>query len=135
MPLAGEQLTLKEALALCWVVGFRGPHLIDAVAVMCAESGRYTLAWHDNLDANDEVTSVDRGLFQINTIHASLSDAEAYDPLQNAAFAFQLSEQGTDFSPWAAYNSGAHEKFIEGVRVVKEADNWKSRTKLWGTEG
>jgi hypothetical protein len=133
MPLAGEQLTLKEALALCWVVGFRGPHLIDAVATMCAESGRYTLAWHDNLTADGSVSSVDRGLFQINTIHASLSDAEAYDPLQNAGFAYQLSEQGTDFSPWAAYNSGAYEKFLEGVRVVKEADTWKSRTKLWET--
>jgi len=123
MPLAGEQLSIKEALALCHVVGFRGPKLIDAVAVMCAESGRYTEAWHDNTDENGNVLSTDRGLYQINTIHAGVSDDEAYDPKQNAAFAFQLSKGGEDFSPWMAYNSGAHEKFMEvkdeavGVRI------------------
>ncbi len=134
MPLAGEELTIKEALALCWHVGFRGPKLITAVAVMCAESGRYVGAWHDNLDAQGNVLSTDRGLFQLNTIHASVSDLEAYDPVGNATFAFQLSHQGEDFSPWAAYNSGAHEKFMEGVKVVKDADTWKSRVKMWEDE-
>jgi Lysozyme like domain len=131
MPLEGEELTIKEALALCWVAGFRGPKLIDSVAVMCAESGRYTEAWHDNTDENGNVLSTDRGLFQINSIHASISKEEAYDPVANATFAFQLSKQGEDFSPWAAYNSGAHEKFIDGIKEVKDADTWKSRTKLW----
>lgn len=132
MPLAGEQLTIKEALALCSVVGFgSGPKLVTAVAVMCAESGRYVGAWHDNLDANGNVTSTDRGLFQINTIHESLSDEEAYDALANATFAYQLSKQGDDWSPWAAYNSGAHEKFIDEIRTVKRENLWQSRMKMW----
>jgi hypothetical protein len=131
MPLAGEQLTYKEALALCWVVGFRGPQLILAVEVMSAESGRYTGAWHDNVDADGNVTSTDRGLFQINTIHSSVSDEEAYDPKQNAAFAFQLSKGGEDFTPWAAFNSGAHAKFLDDVRRVRDADTWRSRVKMW----
>jgi hypothetical protein len=78
-------------------------------------------------------SAIRTALFQINTVHASLSDDEAYNPLENAAFAYGLSKEGTDFSPWAAYNSGAYEKFVEGVRVVKDANNWKSRTKLWET--
>lgn len=130
MPLAGEQLTLKESLALCWVVGFRGPQLITAVAVMCAESGRYTGAWHDNLDAEGNVLSTDRGLFQINSLHP-LTAEEAFDPKTNATYSFQLSEEGQDWSPWAAFNSGAYEKFLSTVKEVKDADTWKSRTKLW----
>jgi hypothetical protein len=127
MPLAGDQLSFKEALALGKVVGFgSGPKLVTAIAVMCAESGRYVGAWHDNDNG-----STDRGLFQLNTIHANITDAEAYDPKQNAAFAYELSKQGTDFSPWAAYNSGAYEKFLDDVRTVKQEKTWESRVRLW----
>lgn len=130
MPLAGEQLTIKEALALCYVVGFRGPDLTVAVAVMTAESGRYTEAWHDNLAADGEtVLSTDRGLFQINSVHQMSGDP--MDPVRNATYAFQLSKSGDDWSPWAAYNSGAYDKYLDEVRAVKEADTWRSRTKLW----
>jgi hypothetical protein len=132
MPLAGEQLTIKEALALCWVAGFRKEKLVTAVAVMCAESGRYVEAWHDNIGKEGQVASVDRGLFQINSVHeGSISATEAFDPVGNAGFAFQLSDEGRDWSPWMAYVSGAHEKFLEGVRVVKDEGNWQSRKKMW----
>ena len=136
MPLAGDQLTIKEALALCSVVGFgTGPELVTAVAVMCAESGRYTGAWHDNL-ADDGVTvvSTDRGLFQINDkAHPSFSDEDAYDPKLNAVFAADLAHtsSGFNWSPWAAYNSGAYLKFMAEVRDVKALHTWQSRMKLW----
>src|SRR3982751_2288490 len=131
MPLAGDQLTLKEALALCHVVGFRKDKLVIAVAVMSAESGRYTDAWHDNLDTSGNVVSTDRGLFQVNSIHdAQISPKEVFDPVANATYAFKLSKRGEDFSPWMAYNSGAHEKFMEGIQIVKDESAWQSREKL-----
>lgn len=126
MPLEGIQLSYKHALALCSVVGFKGRELTTVVALMCAESGRYTEAWHEN-----ENGSVDRGLFQLNTIHAEVSDAEAYNPKYNAMYAYALSQRGQDFSPWAAYNSGAHRKFIPVVWAVRVTGLWRTRKGYW----
>jgi hypothetical protein len=132
MPLAGDQLTIKEALALCNVVGFEPKDLDVAVAVMCAESGRYTGAWHDNLREDGSVASTDRGLYQINSIHdQSISPEDAMDPVKNAAYAFALSKHGDDWSPWMAFNSGAHEKFLAGITEVRQNTEWRSRRKLW----
>lgn len=130
MPLAGEELTLKESLALCHVAGFDPKDLDVAVAVMCAESGRWTRAWHDNLRADGSVASTDYGLYQINTVHGDDPD-RWYDPTRNAEFAFQLSKKGSDWSPWAAYNSGAHEKFVPAVTLIRQTTNWRSREKMW----
>jgi hypothetical protein len=48
--------------------------------------------------------STDRGLFQINSIWGGLS---TYDPAANARAAIQISHNGTDFSPWVTFTSGA----------------------------
>jgi hypothetical protein len=131
MPLAGEQLTIKEALALGHVAGFRGPKLIELVAIMCGESGRYTRAWHDNV-VDDKITSTDRGLMQLNSkAQPDVSEEEAYDPVFNVTYAFKISQGGEDWHWWMAYTSGSYEKFMAGVKEVKDNDNWKSRTKLW----
>ena len=129
MPLAGTQLSYKWALALGYHVGFRGRALTEAVAVMCAESARYTEAYHDNINGDTgEVASTDRGLFQINSVHdGQISAADAFKAIPNAEYAFRLSKGGTDFSPWAAYNSGAHEKFLLPTRLVKALHTWKLR--------
>ena len=109
--LAGRKLSIGWALALCYKVGFRGKNLTTAVALMCAESGRYTEAWHENNPGTTGM-SVDKGLFQINDMwHPDLSEADAYNALKNAAYAYKMSS-GQYFSPWLAYLNGAHEKFM-----------------------
>lgn len=131
MPLAGEQLTLKWSLALAYHAGFRRIRLVTAVAVMCAESGRWTRAWHDNLDAEGNVVSTDRGLFQINNkAHPSLSDADAYSPIPNAVYAAMLSHMGASWKPWSAFLSGAHLKFMPIVTTVWLAQAWRTRIRL-----
>lgn len=120
-------MTYKEALALCWVVGFRKKNLLFAVAVMCAESGRYVGAYHVNTDG-----STDRGLFEINDrFHSDLSDEEAYQALPNAAYAWGLSKRGTNWTPWAAFNSGAYLVFVPIVAAVRALGTWRSRIKEW----
>ena len=133
MPLEGEQLSIKEALALCNVVGFAPNQLDVAVAVMCAESGRYTKAWHANLAADGlTILSTDRGIYQVNDkAHPDFTVEDAFDPKKNAAFTYRLSKQGTDWSPWMAYNSGAHEKFLDAVKEVRTSTEWRTRKKLW----
>ena len=113
MPLDGRQLTYKQALALCYRVGWRGRDLTRAVAVMCAESARYTGAYNVNTNG-----TVDRGLFQINSVHANVSDTTAFDPLSNAEFAHELwTHQG--FRPWYAFVNKNHLKFIPMVLAAR----------------
>ncbi len=132
MPVAGTQLTYKHALALCSSVGFRKKNLVTAVALMCAESGRYVGAYHVNIDVETgEVDSTDRGLFQINDKwHPDLSDLEAYQAKCNAEYAFKMSS-GQNFGAWAAYNSGAHLKFVPIVAAVRALGTWRTRIPYW----
>lgn len=116
------------ALALCHHVGFRKTALNTAVAVMCAESGRYVGAWHDNLNEDGSVASTDRGLFQINNHwHPDLSDADAYCAIPNAAYAFGMSNEGANFTPWAAYNSGSYLKFLPLVLATRATRLWRNK--------
>lgn len=128
MPLAGNQLSYANALAVCYAQGWRGAkRLITAVAVMCAESGRYARAYHVNLNG-----SIDRGLFQINSIHTEMTEEEAFDPRQNAAFALRLFKAaGEKFSPWYAYTNLAHLKFIPAVTTVYLRGHWRDKVSHW----
>jgi len=47
----------------------------------------------------------ERGYWQINPDHGSLS---TYDPLGNAKAAVTISDDGTDWTPWTTYTSGAY---------------------------
>ena len=72
-----------------------------AAQIATAESGGRQYATDD--DGNG---TVDRGYWQINSIHGALS---TYDPAGNARAAVQLSHDGTDWSPWVTYNTGAYQ--------------------------
>jgi hypothetical protein len=47
----------------------------------------------------------ERGYWQINPNHGSLS---TYDPLGNAKAAVIISADGTNWTPWTTYTSGAY---------------------------
>jgi hypothetical protein len=47
----------------------------------------------------------ERGYWQINPNHGSLS---TYDPLGNAKAAVIISADGTDWTPWTTFTSGAY---------------------------
>ena len=55
---------------------------------------------------NDGNGTVDRGYWQVNSIHGALS---TYDPAGNAPAAVQLSGDGTNWSPWVTYQTGAYQ--------------------------
>ena len=50
--------------------------------------------------------STDRGYWQVNSVHGALS---TYDAAGNARAAVELSGNGTNWSPWVTYNSGAYQ--------------------------
>ena len=72
-----------------------------AAEVAMAESGGRQYATDNNSNG-----STDRGYWQINSIHGSLSTYGAY---ANARAAVQISSNGTDWSPWVTYNTGAYQ--------------------------
>lgn len=74
--------------------------LVTAVAVALAESSGRTKAV--------SVTGCCIGLWQINTRVHPYTKTQMNDPTQNAAAAWSISKQGTDWSPWTAYNTGAY---------------------------
>lgn len=126
MPHTGNQINVKQALALCYHVGFRNQRLSTAVAVMQAESARYIGAYYINVDENGVPLSADRGLFQINSLHKSLTDEEAFCPIPNAEYAFRLSMFGRNFTPWAAYNSGAYLTARPLIEEIRQLGEWRA---------
>jgi len=135
MPLAGRQLSIASALAACRAAGFSGrDEVVDAVCVMCAESALYVKAYHENLKPNGEVDSTDRGLFQINDKwHPDLSIEDALMAAPNVVYARGMVVASGGFNPWAAYKSGAHEKFRADVEKVYDKGTWRLRVPLWET--
>lgn len=129
MPLAGKWVPIKWALALDYTVGFRGFKLTKSVAVMTAESGRWTRAWNDNDNG-----STDRGLFQINSIHNNQLEGNdvdhtgpAYEAIPNATYAFKLSDAGNDWSPWYAYGNANYLAAYTATLAVQVLGLWRKR--------
>lgn len=81
-----------------------------AFAVCMAESGGNTGATgRPNYDG-----SVDRGLMQVNSIHADMVDSleSLYDPATNLKVAYSLYTKNHDFTPWSAFNNGQYKKYL-----------------------
>jgi hypothetical protein len=72
-----------------------------AAEIAMAESSGRQYATDNNTNG-----STDRGYWQINSIHGALS---TYDAAGNARAAVQISGNGTDWSPWVTYNTGAYQ--------------------------
>lgn len=117
-------LNKKQVIAVCHYVGFRGLRLVKAGATSGAES-----AWQYESTYVNANGSVDRGLFQINSSHSDyLSDTAAFKPILNAAFAYRLSKEGKDWSPWYAYGGARYLLYyplVAASLLAAKAGLWK----------
>ncbi len=75
-----------------------------AASVALAESGGNPAASNRNTDG-----SIDRGLWQINSIHGALS---TFSPAANARSAVKISSGGRNWRPWVAFTNGAYRRFL-----------------------
>lgn len=106
-------LTPQQIANYAKVAGFTANGLVLAIAVALAESGGDTAARGYNRDRNGTITSVDRGLWQINSAaHSEVSDNCAFDPTCCAQAAFRISSHGEDWSPWTTYVTGAYKQYM-----------------------
>lgn len=76
-----------------------------AAAIAMAESGGNSQATD-----NDSNGSVDRGLWQINSVHGAQS---TYDVMGNARAAVAISNNGSNWSPWVTYSTGAYRRYLQ----------------------
>jgi len=75
-------------------------------AFMAAEIARAESGGQQYATDNDGNGTVDRGYWQVNSIHGALS---TYDPAGNARAAVELSDDGRDWSPWVTFQTSAYE--------------------------
>ncbi|AQZ62451.1 hypothetical protein BKM31_14160 [[Actinomadura] parvosata subsp. kistnae] len=87
---------------------------MTAVAVALAESGCNPGASHTNTNG-----TVDRGLWQINSIHPYSSEC-LFDAQCNANAAYAISGGGSNWKPWVTYNTGAYQKYLDRARAAVE---------------
>lgn len=101
-----------DAAFILYTAGFRvGGGIVIALATFRGESGLDTDA--KNTTGNTP-PSTDRGWCQLNSYwHSEISDACAYDPACAAKEAYRISSNGSDFSSWAIYTSGAYKNYME----------------------
>ena len=76
-----------------------------AAAIAMAESGGNSTA--TNQDSNG---TVDRGLWQINSVHGAQS---SYDVMTNARAAVAISNSGQNWTPWTTFNNGMYRKYLQ----------------------
>lgn len=105
MPDKGPHILPRDIAKLAYEAGWiDADRLLVAVSVCIAESNGYTHARHTNADG-----SIDRGLWQINSSHTDITDAQADDPVRATAFARNLYEaHNNTFTPWAAFTNLAY---------------------------
>jgi Lysozyme like domain/Ricin-type beta-trefoil lectin domain-like len=92
--------------------------IVVATAVAMAESGCTPSAVNTNPDG-----CRDRGLWQIDDCYwPQVSDSCAFNAQCNGNAAWGLiSGQGTDWTPWTTYNSGAWENYVPAARSAISA--------------
>jgi Lysozyme like domain len=98
-------LNFGQLFALATKAGFTGQSASTISAIALAESGGNP----DAVNYNDPHGG-SFGLTQINGVHPGAIGA--LDPQTAFNLAYQVSNGGTDFSPWSTYNSGAYQKYL-----------------------
>jgi hypothetical protein len=97
---AGGALDCSQLEALWESAG--GPASAAFMAAEIAEAESSGQQYATNANSNG---TVDRGYWQINSSHGPLSTFDAYG---NARAAVLISSDGTDWTPWTTYNTGAY---------------------------
>jgi murein DD-endopeptidase MepM/ murein hydrolase activator NlpD len=101
-------LTTDQLTQYAQQAGFSGAALQNIVAIAQAESGGNT----DAYNASDP-NGGSYGVLQINGAHG-LPTSCMLDPACSFKFAYQLSNNGTNFQPWSTFSNGAYKSFLGG---------------------
>lgn len=109
-------LTINQALDAAKQGGWSGARLVLIVSIAMAESGLRTDAYNSK-DPNGGSW----GIVQINGAHfhsGGTTKTCALTPVCAFQYAYTLSKQGTDFTPWGAYTNGSYKQFEKDVAAA-----------------
>jgi len=108
--------TPAQIAAFAHNAGFRGVHLVEAVAIALAESSGNSNATSSNPDGG-----VNAGLWQLDTPGgggAGFTVGELQNPQTNADVAFKVSHGGTSWGAWETWATGAYRKFMTAAATA-----------------
>lgn len=101
----GAVLTMEQVGQLWIDAGGNPSEARLAAAVATAESGRRPSA----VNGSNSDGSIDRGLFQMNSIHGGCS---TFDLAENVRCAVKLRGSPNGWNHWVAYKTGAYRKYL-----------------------
>lgn len=105
--------------ALAYKAGVTDPKQLRwAVAICYAESSGNVYAEHHNADG-----SIDRGLWQINSVHSQYSPKQLFNPGYNAVAMYAISSHGTNWSPWSTYPVLASAKMVQAQAAISKMNS------------
>jgi hypothetical protein len=108
---------LVTAATICVAESRGDPHLI-----VCDDgSGNITGQgeWPTFTCPEPQTASWDRGLWQLNNVHAkTTSDKCAFNPVCNAGRAYLYSGRGISFAPWSSYDQQTYAVYLDLVQAA-----------------
>lgn len=116
-------LTNAQVYALARAAGLTHEQAITATAITNPESSRIT----DRVGDKGLTTAIwgpSIGLWQIRSLKAQTGTGKSRDanqlkdPAFNARAMFEISEHGTNWTPWTTYNDGVYLKYVPEVRAA-----------------
>lgn len=118
MPAGQIHLTGPQVAQLVVEAGFPEADRVTMVAIAKAESG-WTV---DAINTANSNGSVDRGLFQINSVHSKYNAQQLLsDPRYNTTAAKEI-YNGQGLRAWSTYNAGLHTPYMaESAQAVANA--------------
>lgn len=104
-------LSANQVAGLVKAAGFPTNDQAIMVAICKAESGYNTTATHKNSNG-----SIDRDLWQINSVHSQFNASQLLNDPQYNANAAKSIYSGQGLKAWTTYTSGAYQKFMNEAR-------------------
>jgi hypothetical protein len=106
-------LTIPQIAQLAINAGIpNGQPLYTSVCIALAESSGIT----DNYNDKNFDGSIDKGVWQINSIHnEKLPGRDRYDPNISAQLMAIISSNGTNWEPWTVYQTGVYMEHMPKV--------------------
>lgn len=118
IPAQVQQLSIIEAVEIAHGAGFACTgQLLSAVAIAVAESSLRTGATNDHSEygpRDNGSVHHDRGVWQVSSYWwPEYSDEDMADPRKSARAAYEISQGGTDFSPWDSWDNGNAQRHFD----------------------
>ncbi len=111
MPIFNTTSFSAAQLEQLWIQNGGNPAAAKtAAAVALAESRGIPTATNTNSNG-----SIDRGLWQINSVHGAQSTT---DVIANVKAAIAISNNGANWSPWTTFKTGAYKTFLGQVPTL-----------------